>query len=102
MSTGPCGALKLQADTVWVNDWAVLDNRFEEGGYQGSGQGRMRGSRAQPCSRRSSAGLHPLGQAQQAAGDVVGAEDAVLAGHFATPAAATCPISVAKGMSRAA
>jgi acyl-CoA reductase-like NAD-dependent aldehyde dehydrogenase len=36
-------ALRLQAGTVWVNDWALLFNQSEEGGYKGSGQGRMRG-----------------------------------------------------------
>lgn len=36
-------ALALEAGTVWVNDWAVLHNQFEEGGFKGSGQGRMRG-----------------------------------------------------------
>ena len=36
-------ALQLEAGTVWVNDWAVLFDQFEEGGYKDSGQGRMRG-----------------------------------------------------------
>lgn len=36
-------ALRLQSGTVWINDWAVLHNQSEEGGYKGSGQGRMRG-----------------------------------------------------------
>ena len=36
-------ALQLQCGTVWINDWAVLHNQSEEGGYKGSGQGRMRG-----------------------------------------------------------
>ena len=36
-------ALALEAGTVWVNDWAVLHDQFEEGGYKGSGVGRMRG-----------------------------------------------------------
>jgi betaine-aldehyde dehydrogenase len=26
-----------------MNDWAVLHNQSEEGGFKGSGQGRMRG-----------------------------------------------------------
>lgn len=36
-------ALQLQCGTVWINDWAVLHNQSEEGGFKGSGQGRMRG-----------------------------------------------------------
>jgi acyl-CoA reductase-like NAD-dependent aldehyde dehydrogenase len=28
---------------VWINDWAVLSDQFEEGGFKSSGQGRMRG-----------------------------------------------------------
>lgn len=38
-----CVALQLQSGTVWINDWAVLHNQSEEGGFKGSGQGRMRG-----------------------------------------------------------
>lgn len=36
-------ALRLQCGTVWINDWAVLYNQSEEGGFKSSGQGRMRG-----------------------------------------------------------
>jgi betaine-aldehyde dehydrogenase len=36
-------ALELESGTVWVNDWAVLHDQFEEGGFKASGQGRMRG-----------------------------------------------------------
>jgi acyl-CoA reductase-like NAD-dependent aldehyde dehydrogenase len=36
-------ALQLEAGTVWINDWAVLHDQFEEGGFKASGQGRMRG-----------------------------------------------------------
>ena len=36
-------ALELEAGTVWVNDWAVLHDQYEEGGFKSSGQGRMRG-----------------------------------------------------------
>jgi betaine-aldehyde dehydrogenase len=36
-------ALALEAGSVWVNDWAKLHDQFEEGGYKGSGVGRMRG-----------------------------------------------------------
>ena len=35
--------MALEAGTVWVNDWAVLHDQFEEGGYKSSGVGRMRG-----------------------------------------------------------
>jgi betaine-aldehyde dehydrogenase len=36
-------AREIQAGTIWVNDWAVLYDQFEEGGFKQSGQGRMRG-----------------------------------------------------------
>ena len=36
-------ALALESGSVWVNDWAKLHDQFEEGGYKGSGVGRMRG-----------------------------------------------------------
>lgn len=36
-------ALALQSGSVWVNDWAKLHDQFEEGGFKGSGVGRMRG-----------------------------------------------------------
>lgn len=36
-------ALALESGSVWVNDWARLHNQFEEGGFEGSGFGRMRG-----------------------------------------------------------
>jgi betaine-aldehyde dehydrogenase len=36
-------ALALQSGSVWVNDWARLHDQFEEGGFKGSGVGRMRG-----------------------------------------------------------
>jgi betaine-aldehyde dehydrogenase len=36
-------ALALEAGSVWVNDWAKLHDQFEEGGFKGSGVGRMRG-----------------------------------------------------------
>lgn len=36
-------ALQLQCGTIWINDWAVLHNQSEEGGFKSSGQGRMRG-----------------------------------------------------------
>jgi betaine-aldehyde dehydrogenase len=33
----------LESGSVWVNDWAKLHDQFEEGGFKGSGVGRMRG-----------------------------------------------------------
>lgn len=36
-------ARELESGTVWINDWAVLYDQFEEGGFKQSGQGRMRG-----------------------------------------------------------
>ncbi len=36
-------ALALDSGSVWVNDWARLHDQFEEGGFKGSGVGRMRG-----------------------------------------------------------
>ena len=36
-------ARELQAGTVWINDWAVMRDEFEEGGYKQSGRGRLRG-----------------------------------------------------------
>ncbi len=36
-------ARELQVGTVWVNDWAMMRDEFEEGGYKQSGRGRLRG-----------------------------------------------------------
>jgi len=36
-------ALALESGSIWVNDWARLHDQFEEGGFKGSGLGRMRG-----------------------------------------------------------
>lgn len=36
-------AAALDAGTIWTNDWAVLHDQFEEGGFKQSGLGRMRG-----------------------------------------------------------
>jgi betaine-aldehyde dehydrogenase len=36
-------ARELQAGTVWINDWVVMRDEFEEGGYKQSGRGRLRG-----------------------------------------------------------
>jgi acyl-CoA reductase-like NAD-dependent aldehyde dehydrogenase len=33
----------LQVGTIWVNDWVVMRDEFEEGGYKQSGRGRLRG-----------------------------------------------------------
>jgi len=33
----------LQVGTVWVNDWVIMRDEFEEGGYKQSGRGRLRG-----------------------------------------------------------
>jgi acyl-CoA reductase-like NAD-dependent aldehyde dehydrogenase len=34
---------ELDAGTIWVNDWAVVYDEFEEGGFKQSGQGRLNG-----------------------------------------------------------
>ena len=36
-------ARELQVGTVWINDWVVMRDEFEEGGYKQSGRGRLRG-----------------------------------------------------------
>ena len=36
-------ARDLQVGTVWVNDWVMMRDEFEEGGYKQSGRGRLRG-----------------------------------------------------------
>jgi betaine-aldehyde dehydrogenase len=36
-------ARELAAGTVWINDWAVVRDEFEEGGHKQSGRGRLRG-----------------------------------------------------------
>ncbi|GAA4010791.1 aldehyde dehydrogenase family protein [Allokutzneria multivorans] len=36
-------ARELKAGTVWINNWAVVLDEFEEGGYKQSGQGRLNG-----------------------------------------------------------
>ena len=36
----------MKAGTVWTNGWAVLSDAVEEGGFKGSGIGRLRGARA--------------------------------------------------------
>jgi betaine-aldehyde dehydrogenase len=39
-------ARKLDAGTVWINNWAVVYDETEEGGYKQSGQGRLNGMAA--------------------------------------------------------
>jgi betaine-aldehyde dehydrogenase len=36
-------ARELDAGTVWINDWAVVWDEFEEGGFKRSGNGRLNG-----------------------------------------------------------
>jgi len=39
-------AAELEAGTVWINDWAVVYDEFEEGGFKNLGLGRMNGMAA--------------------------------------------------------
>lgn len=39
-------ARELDSGTIWINDWAVVHDEFEEGGYRQSGVGRLNGSSA--------------------------------------------------------
>jgi len=36
-------ARELQCGTVWINDWGVVYDEFEEGGFRQSGMGRLNG-----------------------------------------------------------
>jgi betaine-aldehyde dehydrogenase len=36
-------ARELQAGTVWINNWAQVNDEFEEGGFKSSGVGRLNG-----------------------------------------------------------
>lgn len=36
-------ALELDVGTVWINDWAIVHDEFEEDGFKQSGQGRLNG-----------------------------------------------------------
>ena len=36
----------MDAGTIWINDWAILDDEFEEGGFKESGNGRLNGQAA--------------------------------------------------------
>jgi acyl-CoA reductase-like NAD-dependent aldehyde dehydrogenase len=37
-------AREIKAGTVWTNTWAIISDRFEEGGFKQSGIGRLRGA----------------------------------------------------------
>lgn len=39
-------ARAIDAGTVWINDWAVVYDDFEEGGFKQSGRGRLNGTAA--------------------------------------------------------
>lgn len=39
-------AQAVHAGTIWINDWAVIYDEFEEGGFKQSGLGRMNGMAA--------------------------------------------------------
>lgn len=39
-------AREIDAGTIWINDWAVIYDEFEEGGFKQSGLGRMNGMAA--------------------------------------------------------
>jgi len=39
-------ARELQVGTVWINNWAQVNDEFEEGGYKSSGVGRLNGINA--------------------------------------------------------
>jgi betaine-aldehyde dehydrogenase len=36
-------AREIDAGTIWINDWAVVHDEFEEGGFKQSGLGRLNG-----------------------------------------------------------
>jgi hypothetical protein len=36
-------AREVDAGTIWINDWAVVYDEFEEGGFKESGNGRLNG-----------------------------------------------------------
>jgi betaine-aldehyde dehydrogenase len=39
-------AREIDAGTIWINDWAVVWDEFEEGGFKRSGNGRLNGRTA--------------------------------------------------------
>lgn len=36
-------ARQIEAGTIWINDWAIVWDEFEEGGFKRSGNGRLNG-----------------------------------------------------------
>ena len=36
-------AREIEAGTIWINDWAIVWDEFEEGGFKESGNGRLNG-----------------------------------------------------------
>lgn len=36
-------AKQLESGTIWINNWALVHDEFEEGGYKQSGTGRLNG-----------------------------------------------------------
>jgi acyl-CoA reductase-like NAD-dependent aldehyde dehydrogenase len=57
-------AREVQAGTIWINDWAVIHDELEEGGFKRSGRGRLRGLAALEDLSRASFGRHrPVGSA---------------------------------------
>ncbi|MEK1853146.1 MAG: aldehyde dehydrogenase family protein [Phyllobacterium sp.] len=34
---------EIEAGTIWINDWAVIYDEFEDGGFKQSGLGRLNG-----------------------------------------------------------
>ncbi len=36
-------AREIAAGTIWINDWAIVWDEFEEGGFKRSGNGRLNG-----------------------------------------------------------
>jgi betaine-aldehyde dehydrogenase len=39
-------AREIDAGTIWINDWAIVRDEFEEGGFKRSGNGRLNGQSA--------------------------------------------------------
>ena len=39
-------AREIDAGTIWINDWAIVWDEFEEGGFKRSGNGRLNGQAA--------------------------------------------------------
>ena len=51
-------ARELKAGTVWTNSWAVINPRFEEGGFKQSGIGRLRGSQGMEVFQETKTYVH--------------------------------------------